>query len=438
MIDPKLLTILRKVELFADSPDTALEELALVVTRHEYIENQLIIKKGDAGDSLYIIASGVVRVHDGDHVVAHMEAGNFFGEISFLDNAPRSMSVSADTRAVLYRITRDHFYNVFRAQPEITQRIIFSLTSRLREQNERVIQDLRMREAELSALVDQRTHELVIKNDQLSATLQELRTTQEQLIQQEKLASLGQLTAGIAHEIKNPLNFVNNFAKLSFELVDEIINAEQKEEREETGMYLRQNLEKIHSHGSRADTIVRGMLEHTRSGGEGTKQFTDVNKLCEQLAGMAYETIRGKTPDFECEVKLELKPGLRRVEVATVDFSKMMINILNNAFYAVREKVTLGVTAFTPMVQVSTGYTDGNLTVVISDNGTGIPREILKQIFNPFFTTKPTGESTGLGLSIAHDIVHAAGGTIGVSSEAGKETTFTITIPAAEEPELAD
>ena len=223
MTDPKLIAILRKVDLFQDAPEKVLEELASLVTCHDYKENQLIIRKGDEGDSLYIIASGTVRVHDEEQVVARMESGNFFGEISFLDTAPRSMSVSADTPAVLYRISRDDFYSVFKNQPEVTQKIVSTLTQRLRSQNERVITDVRMREAELTRLVEERTHELVLKNDQLSAAMAELKATQEQLIRQEKLASLGQLTAGIAHEIKNPLNFVNNFAKLSFELIDEII-----------------------------------------------------------------------------------------------------------------------------------------------------------------------------------------------------------------------
>jgi two-component system, NtrC family, sensor kinase len=434
MIDPKLITILSSVELFKDAPEAALEELASLVTRHEFTENQLVIKKGNEGDSLYIIASGTVRVHDGDQIVASMGAGSFFGEISFLDNAPRSMSVSADSPAVLYRITRNDFYKVFKTQPEITQKIIFSLTRRLRSQNERVINDLRMREAELSAQVKERTRELEEKNDQLSKTLEELRNTQEQLVQQEKLASLGQLTAGIAHEIKNPLNFINNFAKLSFELVDEIVGADKKDEREETGMYLRQNLEKIHSHGSRADLIVKGMLEHTRTGGEGTRQFTDVNKICEQMMNMSYESMRNVTPEFTCQLEMNFMP-MKRVEITVVDFSKMVVNLINNALYAVREKQKMGVSDFTPVVRVATSLDDGRLTVKVYDNGTGIPKDIMKQIFNPFFTTKPTGASTGLGLSIAHDIAHAAGGFISCESTVGKETEFTVSMPVNVEEE---
>lgn len=430
MTDPKLIAILRKVDIFHDAPENILAELAVLVTCHEYQENQLIIRKGDEGDSLFIIASGRVRVHDGDQVVARMEAGNFFGEISFLDNAPRSMSVSADTLAVLYRISRDNFYSVFKSQPEITQKIVSTLTQRLRSQNERVLKDLRMREAELSQLVDERTKELVDKNEQLSKTLDELKATQEQLVQQEKLASLGQLTAGIAHEIKNPLNFVNNFAKLSFELVEEIIASTDKEEREEVGQYLRQNLEKIYEHGTRADGIVRGMLEHTRTGGEGTRQAIDINNLCEQFMNMAYESYKNASPDFKAEIIYDFQIGMPRVEVTSVDFSKLLLNLFNNALYAVREKAESKVPNYIPTITISTQIVNGRLIVSVKDNGTGIPDDIRNMIFNPFFTTKPTGQgAAGLGLSISHDIVMSHGGTITCESEFGVGSVFVVSVP---------
>jgi two-component system, NtrC family, sensor kinase len=420
MTDPKLIAILRKVDLFTDAPEAILAELATMVTCHEFKENQLIIRKGDEGDSLYIIASGKVRVHDEEQVVARMESGNFFGEISFLDTAPRSMSVSADTISVLYRITRDNFYSVFKSQPEITQKIVSTLTQRLRSQNERVLKDLRMREEELSKLVDERTRELVDKNEQLSATL----------VEQEKLASLGQLTAGIAHEIKNPLNFVNNFAKLSFELVEELIATDDKAEREDVGQYLRQNLEKIHEHGTRADGIVRGMLEHTRTGGEGTRQATDINQLCEQFMNMAYESFKNANPDFKATITYNFTPNMPRVEVTSVDFSKLLLNIFNNALYAVNEQSTLNDASYQPTITISTRIQNDRLLVSVKDNGTGIPEEHRSMIFNPFFTTKPTGKgSTGLGLSISHDIVMAHGGSIVCESEVGVGSVFLISVP---------
>ena len=430
MTDPKLIAILRKVYMFHDAPQEVLEQLAPLVTYHEYKENQLIIRKGDEGDSLFIIANGQVRVHDAEQVVAKMEAGNFFGEISFLDAAPRSMSVSADTDAVLYRISRDDFYKVFKNQPEVTQIIVSTLTKRLRTQNETVIRDLRMREAELSKLVDERTQELVLKNDALSKAMDELKATQEQLVQQEKLASLGQLTAGIAHEIKNPLNFVNNFAKLSFELVDEIIESDSKDEREATGKFLRQNLEKIYSHGSRADSIVKGMLEHTRTVNAVTKYPIDINKMCEQVSKQSMEAFTSRWPDFNCTIHFDLDPNVQRVEVSASDFTKLLDNIFNNAYYTVWEKSQQGKPGYEPNVDVTTSLSNGRLLIAIKDNGTGIPADIKGTIFNPFFTTKPAGIGAGLGLSISHDIVMAHGGTILCESEEGTGSVFVISIPA--------
>lgn len=430
MTDPKLISILRKVDLFHDVPQDVLEQLAPLVTCHEYKENQLIIRKGDEGDSLYIIASGTVRVHDGELVVARMGNGNFFGEISFLDTAPRSMSVSADTSSVLYRVSRNDFYKVFKDQPEVFQKIVSTLTQRLRSQNERVINDLKMREAELTRLVDERTSELVEKNNQLTETLAELKATQEQLVRQEKLASLGQLTAGIAHEIKNPLNFVNNFAKLSFDLVDEIIEADSKEDREEAGQYLRQNLEKIYEHGSRADGIVKGMLEHTRTGGEGTRQLSDINRMCEQIIDLTLHETQKKWPGFQFRINRELMPDMPRVAVTAVDFSKMLHNLMNNAVYAVHERSRTEGAGYDPTVTVATAVSNGRLIITIRDNGPGIPDENRNMIFNPFFTTKPTGEGAGLGLSISTDIVMAHGGTILCESEVGAGSIFVVSIPA--------
>lgn len=429
MEKPNLISLLQKVDLFRDLPDSVLNDLSALVTHHEFSKEELIIQKGDQGDSLYIIAGGNVRVHDNDLVVANLGEGSFFGEMSFLDTSPRSMSVSADTKALLYRISRDDFYRVFDQYPEVFRKIVSTLSQRLRNQNDRVISELKSRETELTRLVDERTYELVEKNDELEKTLTELKATQEQLVRQEKLASLGQLTAGIAHEIKNPLNFVNNFAKLSFELLDEIIEADSKEERVDTGSILRQNLEKIHEHGSRADGIVKGMLEHSRSGGEGNKQLTDINRLCDQVIEICLRDCEKKWPVFAFEVGKDYAPDLPRMAVMTVDFSKMLVNLLNNACYSVHEKFITGFEGYQPAIRITTDLKNLRLSIGIHDNGTGIPEEIRDSIFNPFFTTKPTGEGAGLGLSIATDIVMAHGGTIICESEIGKGSLFVISVP---------
>lgn len=429
MEKPNLISLLQQVDLFRDLPDSVLNDLSALVTHHEFSKGELIIRKGDQGDSLYIIAGGKVRVHDDDLVVALLDDGSFFGEMSFLDTSPRSMSVSAETNSLLYRISRDDFYRVFDQYPEVFRKIVSTLSQRLRNQNDRVISELKSREAELTRLVEERTRELVEKNDELEKTLTELKATQEQLVRQEKLASLGQLTAGIAHEIKNPLNFVNNFAKLSLELLDEIIEAESKEERSETGNFLRQNLEKIHEHGSRADGIVKGMLEHSRSGGEGNKQLTDINRLCDQVVDILLRDCEKKWPEFVIEIKKEYATEIPRVAVLTVEFSKMILNLLNNAAYTVHEKAFSGIEGYAPVIILTTDLKNQRLTISIHDNGSGIPIEIQDSIFNPFFTTKPTGEGAGLGLSIATDIVMAHGGTIICESEIGKGSLFVISVP---------
>jgi CRP-like cAMP-binding protein len=258
--------LLQKVALFKDTPLNVLEELGSHIVQRNYKTDELIIQKGDVGDSLFIIASGSVKVHDEEQIIATLFDGNFFGEISLLDSAPRSMSVTAAEPAELYNITAEDFYQVFRNQPEVTKVIVSTLTRRLRRQNETTIQQLRSREEELSKLVDERTKELSSKNKELSETLDELKATQIQLIQQEKLASLGQLTAGIAHEIQNPLNFVTNFSKLSVELMNELESSTSDEEKKEIANDLKQNLERINHHGKRADSIVKGMLEAMPNG----------------------------------------------------------------------------------------------------------------------------------------------------------------------------
>ncbi len=430
MIDPKLIAILRKVDLFSDIPEIALEQLAPLVRKMEFHPNQKVIEKGEEGNSLFIIAKGRVRVHDKEEIVARLDAGSFFGEISFLDTAPRSMSVTADEDSVLYKVSRDDFYTIFRNHADIFGKIVSTLTGRLRAQNEKVISNLREREAELTKLVDERTADLAARNDQLSKAMTELKNAQDQLIQQEKLASLGQLTAGIAHEIKNPLNFVTNFAKLSFELIEEVIASEDPEERKETGDFLRQNLNKIYEHGSRADNIVKGMLEHTRANSEGNRQPEDLNQLCEQFLKIAQESFALSNPGFQAQVDVQLDKSLPMIEAASLDISKVFLNLFTNALYSMNEKKE-GDQSYQPTLRVQSKQTDGKLIFTISDNGLGIQPENISKVFNPFFTTKPTGKGTGLGLSITHDIIKSHGGNIRCSSKLGNGAEFILEFPAS-------
>ena len=283
----------------------------------------------------------------------------------------------------------------------------------------------------LEEKVNSRTAELQEKNIQLTKTMDNLKSTQDQLIQSEKMASLGQLTAGIAHEIQNPLNFVNNFSELSVELIEELKDEQlPKEEQGEIIEDLKQNMEKINYHGKRADSIVKGMLQHSRiSAAEKTP--TDINKLVEEFFNLAYHGMRAKDPSFNCTMEKNLSPNLPPARIIPQDISRVILNIFNNAFYAVDERGKAEGKNFQPVVSITTSSSNNNIEIRIKDNGKGIPAEIRDKIFNPFFTTKPTGQGTGLGLSISYDIVvKGHGGSIRAESEMGKFTEFVIILPA--------
>lgn len=263
---------------------------------------------------------------------------------------------------------------------------------------------------------------------ELAHSLEELKTTQTQLIQSEKLASLGELTAGIAHEIQNPLNFVNNFSELSKELIDELEEERSKEKRDE-GLEeellgdIAQNLEKINHHGKRASSIVRGMLEHSRAS-TGKKEPTDINALAEEYLRLAYHGIRAKDKSFNADFKANLDESIPKIPLITQDFGRVLLNLINNAFYAVKDMEGKGV------VMVSTKKLADEIEIKVRDNGTGIPDHVKAKIFQPFFTTKPTGQGTGLGLSLAYDIITKGhGGTLEVETKEGAGTTFIIKLP---------
>ncbi len=270
--------------------------------------------------------------------------------------------------------------------------------------------------------------------------LQRLVETQDQLIQQEKMASLGRLTAGIAHEIKNPLNFVNNFSQLSVELADELreeMEANKEKTLSEVGddledllNDLKQNAEKINEHGQRVDRIVRSMMQHA-SGGVGEREPTDVNALVEEYVNRAYHGMRAQMPDLNVIIERDFSDDAGKIDSVPQEIGRVLLNLLGNAFDAVHEHTAKVDGAYTPTVMVSTQQVDGQVEIRVSDNGPGILPEILDRIFEPFFTTKPTGQgSTGLGLSLSYDIVSQGhGGTLTVESEEGRGATFIVTLP---------
>lgn len=272
----------------------------------------------------------------------------------------------------------------------------------------------------------------------LNQSLEELKSTQDQLVQREKLASLGELTAGIAHEIQNPLNFVNNFAEVSVELVEELAEewqkGREKDEELEAELLsdLGQNVQKISEHGKRAASIVRGMLQHSRAS-SGQKQPTDLNALADEYLRLAYHGLRAKDKSFNAHLATTLGSDLPTVQVVSEDIGRVLVNLFNNAFYAVQQKEQVMMAKkvpFAPTVSVQTMLEGNTIKICVRDNGSGIPEELKQKIFQPFFTTKPTGEGTGLGLSLSYDIISKGhGGTLSVSSEPGEFTEFVITLP---------
>ncbi len=277
----------------------------------------------------------------------------------------------------------------------------------------------------------------------LEKTLSELKSTQSQLIQSEKMASLGELTAGIAHEIQNPLNFVNNFSEVSNELIDEMNTELEKgdiEEAKTIAKDVKQNLEKINHHGKRADAIVKGMLQHSRSS-SGVKEPTDLNALCDEYLRLAYHGLRAKDKSFNSKFETDFDPNLPKLNVIPQDIGRVVLNLITNAFYAVNERLRHFDTstgsvlsaqpdsAYEPTVSVSTKKEGDKVLISVKDNGNGIPQKVLDKIFQPFFTTKPTGQGTGLGLSLSYDIVKAHGGELKVETKEGDGSEFIIQLP---------
>ncbi|MBC6608230.1 hypothetical protein H8B13_15485 [Hymenobacter sp. BT188] len=283
---------------------------------------------------------------------------------------------------------------------------------------------------QLNAAVTTQKQELQSQRDQLDTSLTKLRATQAQLIQKEKMASLGELTAGIAHEIQNPLNFVTNFSDVSAELVEELQEAlavNDAAEATELAGDLAQNLTKISHHGRRASGIVKGMLEHSRTS-EGERVPTNLNALADEYLRLAYQGLRATDKSFNVTLHTDYGDELPPVTMVGTDVGRVLLNLYSNAFYAVRQRQQAGEPEYQPTVRVETKRVNGQVEIRVQDNGTGIPAAVQAKIFQPFFTTKPPGEGTGLGLSLSYDIItQGHGGALTVDSQEGHGTTFTIT-----------
>jgi signal transduction histidine kinase len=279
--------------------------------------------------------------------------------------------------------------------------------------------------------IEKQKEKITKQRDILEKTISELRNTQAQLIQKEKMASLGELTAGIAHEIQNPLNFVNNLSDVNTELIDEAIQEIRKGNINAANFILQDiqvNEQKISQHGKRADAIVKGMLQHSRSS-SGVKEPTDINALADEYLKLAYHGLRAKDKSFNTAIKTNFDNSIAKVNIVSQDMGRVLLNLINNAFYSVSEKQKYHLPNFEPVVVVTTmGFAD-NVELSVIDNGTGIPTHVLDKIFQPFFTTRPTGQGTGLGLSLSYDIVKVHGGEITVETTEGEGSKFKVIIP---------
>jgi two-component system NtrC family sensor kinase len=293
----------------------------------------------------------------------------------------------------------------------------------------------------LESEVKQRTAELTHQKEELQGALAELKSTQAQLVQQEKMASLGELTAGIAHEIQNPLNFVNNFSEVSIELLEELkdeilskLPDGVKQEADDIMSDITQNLTKINQHGKRADAIVKGMLQHSRTT-TGKKEPTDVNALADEYLRLSYHGLRAKDKMFNAGMKTSFDENLGKIDAIPQDLGRVLLNLFNNSFYSVAEKKKQNIPGYEPTVSVVTKKIKNAaglsaVEITVSDNGTGIPQKVLDKIYQPFFTTKPTGQGTGLGLSMSYDIITKGhGGELKVETAEGEFARFIITIP---------
>lgn len=299
-----------------------------------------------------------------------------------------------------------------------------ALENSVRLRTEEVLQQKEEIEAQRDSLETQR--------NSLEKTLVELKTAQNQLIQSEKMASLGELTAGIAHEIQNPLNFVNNFSEVNTEMIDELeseLKSGNIDEALAIAAEIKGNEQKINHHGKRADFIVKGMLQHSRTS-TGEKQLTNINVLADEFIKLSYHGLRAKDKSFNAEMISHFDPGLPKTNVVQQDIGRVLLNLFNNAFYAVHQKQKTAGNDYKPEVTITTSSANGQVIIKVKDNGIGIPDHNKEKIMQPFFTTKPTGEGTGLGLSLSYDmIVKGHGGQIRVNSEEGKFTEFSITLP---------
>ena len=362
--------------------------------------------------------------------------GNYEGAYKayklFIRNRDSVFSVRNNTR--LFRIQMQHEYNVREAQAKsLQEKKDADARETKNKQNLAILALVILILAILIiALIQMKNNTAKQKaNKLLQTALADLKSTQTQLIQSEKLASLGELTAGIAHEIQNPLNFVNNFSDINNDLLQELVDEMEKGNMDEVksiALNVMNNEQKILRHGKRADAIVKGMLQHSQSGA-GIKELTNINGLADEYLRLAYHGLRSKDKSFNVILKTNYSDTIGKINIVPAEIGRVLLNLYNNAFYTVHEKTKAAIVDYEPVVLVSTRKIDQKVEVRVKDNGNGIPSNLLNKIFQPFFTTKPTGQGTGLGLSLSYDIIKAHGGELRVESKEGEGSEFVVLIP---------
>jgi len=438
-----------------------------------YIGIAGIFKKLNLVDSaVYFARRAIDVVHDGSFPSKIVKAAKILTDIyttsRVTDSALRYMQIMMVAKDSLFNQAKQNLYfNEQTHQQELQQKIEQEQSANRNRQNIIILLSgltivlvvaiglwrKNIYKQKSYTVLQKQKHEIDIQKEKVEHTLEDLRTTQAQLIQSEKMASLGELTAGIAHEIQNPLNFVNNFSEVNRELIEDVegerskLNGERDEELETALLSdIKQNTEKIIHHGKRADAIVKGMLQHSRAN-TAKKEPTDINALADEYLRLSYHGMRARDNSFNATLQTDFDNSIGKINVVPQDIGRVMFNLINNAFYAVCAKVSATADAvseklvapssqlaatsapYVPTVAVVTRKLSDQIEIRVSDNGPGIPQTIVDKIFQPFFTTKPTGQGTGLGLSLSYDIIKAHGGEIKVETKEGEGAEFILQLP---------
>ncbi len=417
-----------------------------------YIGIAGIFKKMDLSDSaVYYARQAVGVVHDGSFPSKIVEAGKILTEIyttrQVSDSAFKYMQIMMVAKDSLFSQAKQNLYfNEQLHQQELQQKIEQEHLANKNRQNIIVLLAgltiiliiaiglwrKNIYKQKSYVILQKQKHEIDVQKAKVEETLDELKAAQSQLIQSEKMASLGELTAGIAHEIQNPLNFVNNFSEVNAELTDELEQEAGKGNFDGVKIIakdLKENSKKINHHGKRADAIVKGMLQHSQST-KGLKEPTDINKLADEYLRLSYHGLKAKDNSFNATIQTDFDESIGNINIIPQDIGRVLLNLYNNAFYSMNEKKKQQPEGYEPTVSVRTKKVGDKVEIRVADSGNGIPQKVIDKIFQPFFTTKPTGQGTGLGLSLSYDIIKAHGGEIKVESKEAVRSEFIIQLPA--------